>query len=62
MGIKSEKTFEEIVERIIAVFSPQKTSDAHDFVDCDLDHDGSNGTTGSSDSKTIGEGDRDVRR
>ena len=44
MGIKSEKTFEEIVERIIAVFRPQKSAEARHFVDCDLDH----GTIGGS--------------
>ena len=38
MGIKSEKTYEEIVERIITVFRPQKSAEARHFVDCDLDH------------------------
>ena len=39
MGIKSEKTFEEIVERIVAVFRPHKCAEARDYVDCDLDRD-----------------------
>jgi hypothetical protein len=34
MSIKSDKTFEEIVERIIAVFRPHHSSDArdHDYI------------------------------
>jgi hypothetical protein len=39
MGIKSEKTFEEIVERIIAVFRPQKSAEARDYVESDLNQD-----------------------
>ena len=31
MGIKSEKTFEEIVERIVALFRPLHSSDASEF-------------------------------
>jgi hypothetical protein len=30
MSIKSDKTFEEIVERIIAVFRPRHSSDGHE--------------------------------
>ena len=34
MGIKSDKTFEEIVERIVAVFRPHHSSDRrdHDYI------------------------------
>jgi hypothetical protein len=64
MGIKSEKTFEEIVERIVAVFRPQKTSNARDFVDCDLDPDSNGSSDATRSSNTNGDGtrDRDVRR
>jgi len=43
MDIKSEKTFEEIVERIVALFRPQHSSDAREFDNSD--HQDSNGTT-----------------
>jgi len=60
MGIKSEKTFEEIVERIVAVFRPQKSSDdAHDFIDCDLDQDSSSRKNPTVDANDDGEGDDD---
>ena len=42
MDIKSEKTFEEIVERIVALFRPQQSSDAREFDNSD--HQDSNGT------------------
>ena len=42
MGIKSEKTFEEIVERIVALFRPLNSSDAREFENSD--HQDSNGT------------------
>jgi hypothetical protein len=45
MGIKSEKTFEEIVERIVAVFRPHKCTEPRDYVDCDLNQDTDEGTT-----------------
>lgn len=61
MGIKSEKTFEEVVERIVAVFRPQKSSDARDFDDCDLDRDSNANRTppGNSDANANLNGDRD---
>jgi hypothetical protein len=46
MDIKSEKTFEEIVERIVALFRPQQSSDAREFDNSD--HQDSNGTTNSA--------------
>jgi hypothetical protein len=66
MGIKSEKTFEEIVERIIALFRPQRSSDAREFDNSD--HEGSHESTnptekGSANHNGDGNGDgaTDVR-
>jgi hypothetical protein len=58
MGIKSEKTFEEIVERIVAVFGARKGPDAHAFVDCDLDQNshGESDTLGSPTSRRDDDG------
>ena len=42
MDIKSEKTFEEVVERIVALFRPQHGSDAREYDNSD--HEGSNGS------------------
>jgi hypothetical protein len=61
MGIKSEKTFEEVVERIVALFRPQHGSDAREFDNSDhSDHeikDGSPNPTENVSANHNGDGD-----
>jgi hypothetical protein len=61
MCIKSEKTFEEIVERIVALFRPQHSSDAREYDNSDKDRDsnGSRNPTGNANSNTSGDGNGD---
>ena len=61
MGIKSEKTFEEIVERIVALFRPLHSSDAREFDNSD--HEGNNGRmhpTGNANANSKGDGDHNL--